>query len=305
MHRENKGQENNKQFGEIEYKKVHELAYKYQAGSVEAGEELIESFAKFFTKYLSLIKFGKYDISHYSTRSFIKLFIDNPKNRKLINPYFKYKFTGKEITTNVINLIVSLFETSSIEDIEHDLRVIFLNMCLRYKDTKPSLHSYINKNFHFYAYRYFEKMSKDPVARGYTFTTMPNTFENPIYQVETASVANFIVDEESYIEDDQTVHELELHYNKISNNSACFKSKSTNIKDDEFLDNNWINGVTCGEVFSCLNAFEREIIILWYIDKKTDTEIANMFGVCRGTINRRRSIAKDKLMEKVKSLNLI
>ena len=74
-----------KQFGQEEYKKVHRLVYEYQTGSQEAAGELIESFSKFFTKYIALIKFGIYDLSHYSTRSFIKLFVHDSKDKKLIN----------------------------------------------------------------------------------------------------------------------------------------------------------------------------------------------------------------------------
>ena len=76
--------ESKKQFGQEEYKKVHRLVYEYQAGSQEAAKELIESFSKFFTKYIALIKFGTYDLSHYSTRSFIKLFVHDSKDKKLI-----------------------------------------------------------------------------------------------------------------------------------------------------------------------------------------------------------------------------
>ena len=44
---------------------------------------------------------------------------------------------------------------------------------------------------------------------------------------------------------------------------------------------------------------------MWYIENKTDSDIAEEFGVCRGTINKRRSVAKAKLKEAViKNKNL-
>jgi hypothetical protein len=38
-------------------------------------------------------------------------------------------------------------------------------MCNKYKDTKPSFHAYVNKELSLHAYRYFEKMTRDPVNR--------------------------------------------------------------------------------------------------------------------------------------------
>lgn len=290
-----------KQFGRKEYLKVHKLVYEYQAGSTEAADQLLKSFVKFFAKYISLLKYGKYDLTHYSTRSFIKLFVEKPKNRKLINPYFKNKITGKEVISSTVNLIVQLFETSSQEDIIQDLNIIFLNMCNNYKDTKPSFHSYINKNFHFYAYRYLEKMSRDPVARGYTYVNKFEDQNNPGNDI--SDLTSIIPDESQYIECEQTLQELEIHYNlKNTEKTVLVECTDTSIFDDTFFNTNWINGITCSDIFSCLTPFERQILTMWYVEGKTDTEIGDIFGVCRGTINRRRSVAKSKLIKYVKEI---
>lgn len=283
-----------RQFGKEEYEIVHRLVYEYQDGSKDAGEELIASFSKFFTKYVSLIKFGKFNVSHFSTRSFIKLFIDNPKSRRLINPYFRYKLTGTQISSETVAMIVKMFESSTQEDILQDLKIIFLTMCTKYKDTKPSFHAYINKNFHFYAYRYFEKMAKDPIGRNNSISiNTPITNQASFScQVELKDV---IPDKQSKVESDTTIEELDLHYNLKHSNIPVVENKDANIYENNFLDTNWINGITCCEIFESLTPFERKIIILWYTEKKNDTEIGEIFGVCRGTINRRRRIAKEKL----------
>lgn len=294
---DNEREDTQKQFGQAEYKLVHELVYKYQAGDEDAAEQLIESFSKFFTKYVSLIKFGKHDISHFSTRSFIKLFVENPKERRLINPFFKNKLTGRQIVGDAVSMIVKLFEPSSQEDVLQDLKIIFLTMCQKYKDTKPSFHAYINKNFHFYAYRYFEKMTRDPINRN--SLSLSAKMNSSKFSGDSAflELKDVIQDKNVYVESDYTLKNLDLHYNLKHSNIPVIENKDVNLYEDGFLDTNWINGITCSEIFDCLTPFERQIVTLWYVEKKTDTEIGEIFGVCRGTINRRRGIARDKLID--------
>jgi RNA polymerase sigma factor (sigma-70 family) len=302
---DNGREEHQKQFGQAEYKMVHELVYKFQAGDEAAADELIRNFSKFFTKYISLIKFGKYDLAHFSTRSFIKLFVDNPKERRLVNPYFKDKLSGRQIIGSTISMIVKLFESSSQEDILQDLKIIFLTMCNKYKDTKPSFHAYVNKNFHFYAYRYFEKMTRDPVNRNSISlsTKIKISSSNSNTDSFQSELKDVIPDTTMMVESDYTVKNLEMHYNLKHSDIPVIENKEANLYEDNFLDTNWINGITCGDIFECLTPFERQIITLWYVEKKTDTEIGEMFGVCRGTINRRRGIAKDKLFKHIKNNN--
>jgi RNA polymerase sigma factor (sigma-70 family) len=300
---DNQREENQKQFGQAEYQMVHELVYKFQAGDEAAALELIKNFSKFFTKYISLVKFGKYDLSHFSTRSFIKLFVENPKERRLVNPFFKNKLTGRQIVGDTVSMIVKLFESSSQEDILQDLKIIFLTMCQKYKDTKPSFHAYVNKNFHFYAYRYFEKMTRDPINRNSFSSNMHIRISNSYMPGESdkTEFGDKLQDTNTVVESDHTLKNLDLHYNLKHSNIPVIENKEANLYEDNFLDTNWINGVTCGDAFECLTPFERQIITLWYVGKKTDTEIGEIFGVCRGTINRRRGIAKDKLFNYIKN----
>ena len=38
-----------------DYQRVHDLVYEYQGGSVEAGEQILESFSAFLNRYVSLL----------------------------------------------------------------------------------------------------------------------------------------------------------------------------------------------------------------------------------------------------------
>lgn len=287
----------NKIFGIEEYQLIHELVYEYQAGSQEAAEKLIANFKTFINKYVALIKFGQYSLDHYSIRSFIKLFVDNPAERAKVNSYFA-KGSSRSIADKTVTRIVGIFSNTTQEDIHQELISIFLTMCAKYKDTKPSFHHYIKRNFHYYAYRHFEKLSKDPVARAHTISkTLVNSGNSQA--IAETEIGNMIKDESVDVQMEEVLNEVELHYNLKMSNTTVVNEKNVSIYDDAFLNTNWINGITCSDVFKCLSPFERKILVMWYIEGKTDTDIAEEFGVCRGTINKRRAIAKQKLEKEV------
>lgn len=294
----------NKAFGLKEYKEIHDLVYKYQDGSKEAAEALIFRFKTFLNKYCSLIKFGQYNLDHYSIRSFIKLFVAKPNDRSKINSYFANS-AGRKSADEAVMRITGIFSSSSQEDTMQELYIIFFNMCSKYKDTKPSFHHYIKRNFHYYAYRHFEKITKDPIARGhiaYKATSSTIDFSKNLQEVEFAEI---LEDKSIEIEMDQLLEEVELYYNMKLSKTPTVKQKGISVYDNAFLNINWINGITCSNIFMVLTPFERKILVMWYVDNLTDTNIAEEFGVCRGTINKRRAIAKMKLKEAViKNKNL-
>lgn len=291
----------NKAFGLNEYQQIHDLVYEYQAGSTGAANVLLQSFKTFLNKYCSLIKYGQYSLDHYSIRSFIKLFTEKPSDRAKITSYFA-NHSGRKVADDTVATITRIFLNASKEDIEQELFIIFFNMCSKYKDKKPSFHHYIKRNFHYYAYRHFEKMSRDPIARGHIIY---NNF--PKNDFDTESQKNFetydvAIDKSVDFEMDQLLNEVEMFYNMKMSKTPTVKQKGLSVYDNSFLNINWINGVTCSEIFKVLTPFERKILVMWYVENKTDTNIADDFGVCRGTINKRRSIAKSKLMESVITL---
>lgn len=288
----------NKAFGLNEYKQIHDLVYEYQAGSTGAANVLLLSFKTFLNKYCSLIKYGQYSLDHYSIRSFIKLFTEKPSDRAKITSYFANS-SGRKIADDTVSTINRIFFNSSKEDIEQELYIIFFNMCSKYKDTKPSFHHHVKRNFHYYAYRHFEKMTRDPIARGHV---MYNNFYK--YDIDSANerrieIYNIGSDKSVEFEMDQLLNEVEMFYNMKLSKAPTVKQKGLSVYDNAFLNINWINGVTCSNVFKVLTPFERKILVMWYVDNKTDTDIAEDFGVCRGTINKRRAVAKSKLKNSV------
>lgn len=277
-------------YTEQDYIKVHELAYSYKEGNKEACEELLNLFSAFLNRYVSLLHYGYFDLKHTSIRNFIKLFVDNSTKRSAISSYKYNKSAGLKASQDTVDMIKSYFSSLSKEDIKQEISNIFLDMSMKYKDTKPSFQNHIDKNFHFYVFRHFEKHTKNPLSRGGCDIYLSHNIRDHVFETDMIN------------------KELEISIEQSINNSIMptlkTSSKTISILEDSFLDINWINGITCSEVFETLTPFERKILVMWYIDKKTDSQIAEEFGLCRGTINSKRAKAKDKLEVELKRLNL-
>ncbi len=294
----------NKQY-EIDYSKdyqrVHDLVYEYKNGSMDAADKLLDAFAKFLSNYAVLIKFGKYNLNYYSVRSFIKLFIEDPKDRKLLNSYFYNQYAGRNIVFSTVNTIMNIFHESSYEDIKQDLKIIFFNMCQKYKDVRPSFHTYIDKNFHYYAYRYWEKTIRDPIGRGSSVSISTPIRSMKFTEDTNITFADILEDVQSKVENDYTLNKITVYYDiKASAIPVVYGEEISDTYNNTFLNTNWINGITCSTAFKILTPLERKIIKLWYIDNLTDKEIGEKFGICRGSINKRRNIAKTKIGEYLK-----
>jgi len=284
-----------------DYQRVHDLVYEYKNGSTDAADKLLDSFAKFLSNYVVLIKYGKYNLNYYSIRSFIKLFIEDPKDRKLLNSHFYNQYAGKNVVFSTINTIMNIFHESSCEDIKQDLKIIFFNMCQKYKDVRPSFHTYIDKNFHYYAYRYWEKTIRDPIGRGSSVSISTPIKSTKFIEDTTLTFADILEDVQSRVENDYTLNKITVYYDiKTSSIPVAYGEENYDTYNNTFLNTNWINGITCSTAFKILTPLERKIIKLWYIDNLTDKEIGDKFGICRGSINKRRNIAKTKIGEYLK-----
>lgn len=291
-----------KKYTREDYVRIHDLVYKYKDGDKDAGEELINSFSRFIGKYISLLHFGNIDLNHGSTRRFIKLFVADPAKRNAITPK-EHNANAVLIADATVRYLVMRFSRISIEDIRNELICALLLMAKKYKDTKPSFQSHVEKNFHFYAYRSFEKLTSDPCC--YTIKNKVSRF----------CVSSIIDIETDYIEDEvdtRVIRDMETLEDQIAIQQILEQKSPIKVEDiedisifeDTFINSSWADGITCSQVFKNLSIFERKILMMWHMEKKTDSQIAEHFGVCRGTINSKRAKAKEKLEDEFKRLNL-
>jgi RNA polymerase sigma factor (sigma-70 family) len=292
-----------------DYQRVHELAYEFKNGDKEAGKKLLEAFSAFLNRYTSLLHHGYHDLNHSSIRNFIRLFVDNPTKRTAIASYKHNKGAGVCAAQETVEKIRSYFDCLTKEDVQQEIYTIFLTMVTKYKDVKPSFQNHIEKNFHFYAFRHFEKLARDPLNRRLMFseyTVLPCNIEEGYTKVDFLTL---MADPQATLDIEQKESDIELEQNLEKSNVIAINNmdceETVSIYDDNFLDANWINGITCAKVFKNLTPFERKILKMWYVEKKTDSEIAEIFGVCRGTINNKRAKIKGKLQKEIKKLKLV
>ena len=282
-----------------DYLQIHNLVYEYKNGSNEAIEILLQRFDKFFVNYAKMIKYGKYNINNYSTTAFVKLFVENSYERRLINPYYYIKKgTGKEVVGTTINTIMNIFSTSTYEDIVQDLKTIFVIMCSKYKDVNPTFHAFINRNFHFHAFRYWRKSIVDPLGRGSTLSIYEPVRNKFGEECDECQYCDALIDRSREFEEEHLINNIDAHYIKENSNIALIDTQRKDVYNNNYIDINWINGATCiDSVFKILTPSERKIIKYWYIDNYTDTKIGEILGLSRCVINKRRNAAKEKIIQ--------
>lgn len=263
---------NKSKYTRKDYLQLHQYVIDYQNNIPEAADNIIHSFDHFIWKYVNFITGGIFPIDDFSLRRFLSLYMSNSTAKKSIHQY-KFKTSIVEYIRDTASMVQSLFTQYSKDDIRNALILTLLNMAKRYKDfSKPSFHNYVHKCFHYGAYRTLAPLINNPSIK----------FEDDIDN----TIPDLLTEQEYIRTLDKTHQDLLIKQSRIptvSCDASPYDNKSLNL--------NWINGITCGSTFKSLTPFEREILIMSFIEKKTDTEIADKYGVCRATINRRKQSA--------------
>lgn len=78
---------------------------------------------------------------------------------------------------------------------------------------------------------------------------------------------------------------------------SLFEDVENKIDEPSTIDCNWIFELP-NTRFKNLNNIQRQIILEYYINKNTDSQLAQKFGLCRATINRIRKKAKQNIQLK-------
>jgi hypothetical protein len=137
-------------------------------------------------------------------------------------------------------------------------------MCQKYKDVRPSFHTYIDKNFHYYAYRYWEKTIRDPIGRGSSVSISTPIKSSKFLEDTNLTFADILEDVQSKVENDYTLNKITVYYDiKTSSIPVAYGEENHDTYNNTFLNTNWINGITCSTAFKILTPLERKIIKLW------------------------------------------
>ena len=169
--------------------------------------------------------------------------------------------------SQVVNYINSTYGQTPAEDIMQDLYMIFFKLLRRYKPMGKNFGAYLCTSFVYELARHVRSYLKDPITRCEKITS---------YYDE-------------YISDSDGTSKVE----------DSGSSDMISMIDDIDFSRSWIMGVTCSEEFTDLTAFERSVLVKYYIEDKTVLEIAKETGFKRNSINRKRANAIEKVKNKM------
>ena len=285
-------------FSTDDYLRIHNNVLLFKETNDEKyATEVLQSFYPFIQKYINLICYGNYKVSDSSSMNFISLYAQSKKASATIKNANKIK-KSFDLLFNTVEMIRDTCASLTEEDIEHYIYLTLINMMKNYKDTKPSFHTYVLRTFHFNFYRQIDKHMRNPLSKTFLSNSTDVSKDD-----ENSSFCINIEDQNALCSIEEVEDRISLE--QMSKIKDTTKNYNLDKYDNDFFDINWINGYTCSEIFSTLTPMERRIMYLWCVEKKTDGEIADMFGLYRGTINVKRAKAKKKLEDLLKSKHML
>lgn len=256
------------------YEETEKIVQAYKNKEEGSAELLINAFKGFTNKFEEVIIDGKANLSNYSIRKFISLFIEDKSYQKNIH---KYKHSPSVVFHACIGTdrIKRTFSIYAPDEIRSILVISLLELADKYEpiDDNPRFHSYLLKSYHYKVYHNIVPVTQDPLY--YT------------------SLEGLTFREEDFIT-----------YDVINEDEYDNKYIQLMTENDTEVDDNWVAGFSA-DLFKDLSPVDRKILKLKYIDKLGDKEIGDELGVCRATINRRRLKLEQDIQIELTKLKLL
>lgn len=218
------------------------------------AEKLIKKFKPFIQKYVDMILYETIDFRNYELRYFLSCFIRNKKIRS--NLRGSYKYHSKEtikMAYNVLRVIRMKFRFYTENEIFNELLIPFLECAQEYKLVGSNFDNYVYKSYKYRLLRHINNMQFDALDFQAKMSADDVLFEEEWYEEQEDDF--FLILEE----------ELELN------------------------DPGWIHGKKSEEPFSSMEPHERYILVQYYLNGKTDKEIARMLPYHPKSISRIRN----------------
>ncbi len=296
-----------KQYYQMPEKDLQEKIVAAKQGDSKAQLELLDVFHPYFNKYLMLLYYGRYDLGFYDIRRFIGLFVpDKGLNYFLLRN--KLNKDGFSKVNDVVSGLVSMVKRyGTPEDAMQTIHMTFLDCIDRY-----------NPSYRDPKGRYFEINGKKK-----------KTFQVGVIEASTGELAINPYTEEPFKAEDGILvpfsgflynyfffllsrHVKFLHLDQLgrktyslstSNDDSsedggivfCEPADNINVEDAisaEHIDENWVLGDTCSDVFGHLSVKERQLLKWKYVDGLKAAEIKNRItehpNTTRDTINKIR-----------------
>lgn len=251
----------------LSYEELEDILQQYQGGNKDVTDKIIGAFWKYMQKYVRLVSTGKADITDRSIRQFVRLFMN--KEEGSVTYQFRKNTKAKQDLLKAIDNIQYLFSSISYEELLHEAILSLLTLAERYNSKGNFFQTYVSRAFH---YEYYRQLRQLLILNG-------SNNRIPFFDEE------YIDDSGDYI--DQIIEDTRFLINEPL---------------DEINDN-WINGLTAGDFFEDLTPTQRRILKYHYEDGLKDEDIADILGVCRATVNRRRLATISKIEQELDKVN--
>ena len=298
-------------FSEEDYKRLQDNLVLYKEGNREATEYIISAFhnlLNMYTRFIVLQIIPKVDYYNKAKNKTCKKI--NPAILKFISLF------GTKENENTFSYIYKTFSKYEYGDIYNTLVLALLNMANKYKiitdknDPKykknGTFHNYVNKCFHFEAFRFLAKLTKDPLIFNTGYNGSKLLYFDEIDTEEENNNNNFIKEKERVLVDEKALAEIELAIDYVDRKIEVSKlpiimKENIDLYDENSLNFNWINGAVSNPAFSVLNNYERELLIFYFVKGKSFTKIGELYGYSMETIRKQTKAAIDKLKKALDS----
>lgn len=251
---------------EQEWREVEELVMQYQEqfkcpNNTEIKEiadkamiELLERFYPLFKKYIILIKSGQINFNDAETRKFLITFMVDATSKRAL----KQKHVASDKRANIyhrFNFIKEIYGRVEEEEMLCDLQLCFMTLANRYKQMGRNYCAYVYNAFYHEVSRMIKKYIENPQNIHYRNSEyedyMQNEFDE-IQQIETP------IEEKIF------------------------------LTEDGIPSYEWIQGDNCDSAFAELDATDRKILVLFYLERFTDKQISQQLGMSQKEVKERR-----------------
>lgn len=239
---------------EQEWREVEELVMKYQAQFTDrsvkeeadkAVVELLDRFYPLFKKYIILIKSGQINFNDAETRKFLITFMVDATSKRALKE--KHVPIDKRATIyHRFNFIKEIYGRVEEEEMLCDLHLCFLTLVNRYKQMGRNFCAYCYHAFYHEVSRMIKKYIENPQNIHYRNSEYEEYMQNELDELQQD---DFPVDEKIF------------------------------LTEDGLPSFEWIDGNNCDEIFSELDRLDRKILVLFYLERYTDKQIAQQLGM--------------------------
>lgn len=254
---------------------MQELIVRAKAGDGPAQAELLKVFSNFLTKYVTLLYYGKFNVTDYDIRRFVALFIKDTGVRfallrnKMSSPVVRHVYEVMHGIQYMVN------RYNDVEDVDQTVKMAFLSCTSVYKRKE-------NIPFSGFLYSYFFYVLKKHVDAFLIDQLGRKTFP--------------LIDNEDMVGDFDTD-------DKPQGFPAPPTPGADELIDIEEIDEHWVIGDSATGPFAALTIQERQLLRWRYVDGMRSSDIAYRItehpNTCRENFKRIRAKIQENIAKEL------